>query len=99
MKAIFDSQSNAIVAIQSVKSDGKQSKNDAQGMLGVHPVIFTNKKSKELFGCDLMDGEKEENFPKINEPCFLQDTDGLNLDKKSELAKDPISERLKESLS
>ena len=41
-------------------------------MLDEHPVIFTNKKSKEFFACNLLDGDKEENYQKINEPCFIQ---------------------------
>ena len=43
-------------------------------MLDKYPVIFTNKKSEELFNCDLMKGEQEDNFKKINQPCFIQVT-------------------------
>ena len=75
MEAILDSQSDAIVAIQSATNQGTKSKSkQPQGLLDTHPVIFTNKKSKELFGCDLLNGQQEENLQKIDEPCFVQIT-------------------------
>ena len=63
----------------------------------MHPVIFTNKKSKELFECDLMNGEQEENFKKINEPCFIKISaqDGLN----SYVSNEPVSYATKARLN
>ena len=48
------------MAIQTTKNDPKQFKESpdkSKGMLDQHPVMFTNKKSKELFACNLMDGD------------------------------------------
>ena len=58
MMAILDSQSDAIIAIQTEANDSQQSKEEpAKRALKDHPVMFSNKKSMSLFGYNLMSGD------------------------------------------
>ena len=62
------------MAIQTKKDhkSPKEQRDSKKGMLDDNPVVFTNKKSQELFTCNLMDGDQEENYEKLNNPCFVQ---------------------------